>query len=196
VAAEGGGRYGVMTQPGRIRMSLEEFERLPEGPPFYDYIDGEAIEVNKPTGRHQDIEHETTHSLKSFVRPRGLGRVYHNIDVRLPMGNWVGPDIEFIASEHLDRYDEEKGDLYGAPDLAVEVTSPSTAGYDRVEKFEQYRRANVPWVWIVDQDSLAVEEYQWTADGYLRVGGALGGQVFRPRLFPDLELDVKALTGF
>jgi hypothetical protein len=33
----------------RIPMSKEEFAKLPEGPPFYDYIGGEAIEVNRPT---------------------------------------------------------------------------------------------------------------------------------------------------
>lgn len=186
----------VLTQSKRIPMTLEEFERLPEGPPFYDYIDGEAIEVNKPTGRHQDIEHEITQSLKSFVRPRQLGRVYHNIDVRLPTGNWVGPDVVFIAAEHLDRYDEGAGDLHGGLDLAIEVSSPTTADYDRGEKMEQYHRSQVPWVWIVEQNSLEIDEYEWTAEGYVRVGGAPGGNVFRPRLFLDLEIDLKALTGF
>jgi len=196
LAPEGMNEMAVLTQSKRIPMTLAEFERLPEGPPYYDYIDGEAIEVNKPTGRHQDIEHEMTQSLKSFVRPRQLGRVYHNIDVRLPIGNWVGPDIVFIAAEHMGRYNDEKGDLYGAPDLAIEVSSPSTAAYDRIEKLDQYSRSEVPWVWIVDQDSLAIEEYQWTREGYLRAGGALPGHVFRPRLFPGLEIDLKALTGF
>ena len=179
----------------RIPMSLEEFERIPEGPPFYDYIDGEAIKVNKPTGRHQDVEHELTHALKEFVKPRGLGRVYHNIDVKLPIGNWVGPDIVFISEEHMDRYDQKKGDLYGAPDLAVEISSPSTAAYDRMVKFDQYRLSEVSWLWIVDQDSLAIEEYQWTPAGYLRVGGALGTETFRPRLFEGLEINLAALTG-
>ncbi len=186
----------VMTQAKRIRMSREEFERLPEGPPFYDFIDGEAIEVNKPKGRHQVIAMRLANRCWEHVHANNLGQVFPEIDVRLPVGNWVGPDIVFIAAEHLERYDEEKGDLYGAPDLAVEVSSPSTAAYDRVEKFEQYSRSGVPWVWIVDQESLSVEEYQWTPDGYLRVGGAMGGQPFRPRLFPGLELDIQALTGF
>ena len=41
-----------------------------------------------------------------------------------------------------------------------------------------------------------MEEYRWTPDGYLRVGGALEGTVFRPQLFPELEIEVQALTGF
>src|SRR5438552_10985563 len=102
----------IATRPDRIAMTSEEFERLPEGPPFYDYIDGEAIKLNKPTGRHQRIELYLTHSLCEFARRAGIGEVYHNIDVRLPTGNWVGPDIVFIAADHLNRYDEAKGDLY------------------------------------------------------------------------------------
>ena len=51
----------VLDEVKRIPMSLEEFERLPEGPPFYDYVNGEAIKQGKRTGRHQDIQHEVTH---------------------------------------------------------------------------------------------------------------------------------------
>lgn len=179
----------------RIPMSAEEFERIPEGPPFYDFIDGEAIKLNKPTGRHQRIEMHLTYALFQFTSLRGLGEVYHEIDVRLPTGNWVGPDIVFIGAEHMDRYDQKKGNLYGAPDLAVEISSPSTAAYDRMVKFEQYRLSEVPWLWIVDQDSLAVEEHQWTPDGYLRVGSALGDATFKPRLFEGLGIDLGKLTG-
>src|SRR5438128_1647167 len=103
----------------RRPMTLEEFERLPQGPPYYDYIDGEAIKVNRPTGNHQDIELEIAHAIKGHVRTRKLGRIYTEIDVQLPQGNWVSPDIVFIAKDHLDRYDEEGGDLLGAPDLAI-----------------------------------------------------------------------------
>ena len=179
----------------RIPMSMEEFERIPEGPPFYDYIDGEAIKLNKPTGRHQRIEMRLANALFEFTSTRRLGEVYHNIDVKLPVGNWVGPDIVFIAAEHMDRYNQQKGDLYGAPDLAVEISSPPTATYDRIVKLEQYQLSEVPWLWIVDQDHLAVEEYQWTPDGYLRVGGALGSETFRPHLFDGLEIDLATLTG-
>jgi Uma2 family endonuclease len=174
-------------------MSPEEFERLPEGPPYYDYIDGEAIRLNKPTGRHQRIEMRLGNVLYEFTSARGLGEAFNEIDVKLPVGNWVGPDIVYIAAEHMDRYDQRKGDLYGAPDLAVEISSPSTAAYDRIEKFEQYRAAEIPWLWIVDQDSLAIEEYQWTPAGYLRVGGALGDAPFRPKLFEGLQIDLAKL---
>ncbi len=178
----------------RIPMSREEFEKLPEGPPFYDYIGGEAIEVNRPTGKHQDIVGLIWYALRAFLSEKGLGRAWFDIDVVLPTGDVVGPDISVLLTEHLDRYDEQKGDIFGVPDLVIEVSSPSTAEYDRVEKMKVYQQAKVPWVWLVDQESLAIEEFQWTPEGYLRVNAVKGGEDFRPKLFPEFVVNLKALV--
>ncbi len=185
----------VQAKPKRIPMSREEFEQLPEGPPFYDYLRGEAVEVNRPTGRHQRIVVYLAFMLDSFLRANKLGVAYADIDVALPTGSVVGPDISVLLTEHLDRYDERKGDIIGVPDLIVEVLSPTTAHYDRAEKMNEYRRAGVPWVWLIDQDFLTVEECRWTEEGYLLVQVVKGGEVFRPHLFPQLEINLKALIG-
>jgi Uma2 family endonuclease len=177
-------------------MSREEFERLPEGPPYYDYIDGEAIEVNRPSLKHQEIQLEVAGVVKRFAKSRSLGQTYHKINVQLPQGNWISPDVVFVATNHLDRIDDERKCLYGSPDLVIEISSPSTWGYDRIEKMNQYHLARVPWVWIIEQESLTIEENQWTPEGYVRIGGAVAGHVFRPRLFPELEVDLKALMGY
>src|SRR5437879_6348324 len=115
----------------RIRMTQEDFERLPEGPPFYDYINGEAIELNKPTPRHQDIELVFAYNLRDKVLNSGLGRLHNNISVKLPSGDWVGPDIVFVATENLHIFDPAKDYVNGTPDLIVEVSSPTTKTYDR-----------------------------------------------------------------
>jgi len=175
----------------RLRMSREQFEQLPPGPPYYDYICGEAIEVNRPSGRHQQLVVWLAASLLQYVRERDIGEVWADINVALPTGDWLGPDVVYLAKEHLDRYDDTKGYIVGTPDLVVEVLSPSTSAYDRVEKFDAYRRAGVPWVWLVDQDTLVVEEYQWTADGYLCVSVVRSDIPYCPRLFPDWQIDLR-----
>jgi len=179
----------------RLPMSKEEFAKLPEGPPFYDYIGGEAIEVNRPTGKHQRIVVYIAFVVDRFLRSHNLGVAYADIDVLLPTGTIVGPDLAVLLTEHLDRYDEEKGDIIGVPDLIAEVLSPTTAAYDRVEKLGEYHRAGVPWVWLIDQESLTIEEFQWTQDGYLLVQAVKGGETFRPKLFPALEINLKTLLG-
>jgi len=53
----------------------------------------------------------------------------------------------------------------------------------------------VPWYWIVDSETLSIEEYQATAAGYLRTASIGAGEEFRPRLFEGLVVNLKALLG-
>lgn len=174
----------------RIRMSREEFLQLPEGPPYYDYIQGEAIEVNRPTGEHQEIVVWLASELWKYTRQNGLGKVWSDINVDLPTGDLVGPDIVYLAAENLHLY--SRGYIQGAPDLVGEVLSPSNASYDRVEKLDAYRRAGVPWVWLIDSETLVVEEYQWTPKGYLLVSTTPPTRPFEPKRFPGLKLELGA----
>jgi Uma2 family endonuclease len=74
----------------------------------------------------------------------------------------------------------------------VEVLSPSNASYDRVEKLDAYRRASVPWVWLIDPETLVVEEYRWTPEGYLLVSTTPPTHPFEPKRFPGLKLELGA----
>src|SRR4051812_9185505 len=139
----------AIAQPRRIRMTREEFDGLPEGPPFYDYVNGEAIEANRPTGRHQLVMFRLANVLWEHVHATTLGELYADIDVELPNGNVYGPDMVFLSTAHADRYDEPSGDLFGAPDMALEIISASTEAYDRGEKLQDFYRAGVEWVWFV-----------------------------------------------
>ena len=174
-------------------MSREEFLQLPEGPPYYDYIQGEAIEVNRPTGEHQEIVVWLASKLWEYTRQNGLGKVWSDINVDLPTGDLVGPDIVYLSAENLHLY--SRGYIQGAPDLVGEVLSPSNAGYDRVEKLDAYRRAGVPWVWLIDSETLVVEEYQWTPEGYLLVSTTPPTRPFEPKRFPGLKLEIGATFG-
>ncbi|MFN4032474.1 MAG: Uma2 family endonuclease [Fimbriimonadales bacterium] len=182
----------VLTQTRR-RMSREEFLQLPEGPPFYDYIQGQAIEVNRPTGEHQQLVVWMASKLWEHVRQNQLGDVWSDINVDLPTGDLVGPDIVYLASENLHRY--SRGYIQGTPDLVAEVLSPSTASYDRTEKLDAYRRAGVAWVWLIDSETLVVEEYQWTPEGYLLVATTPPTRPFQPKRFPELSLPLGEVFG-
>jgi len=177
----------------RIPMSREEYEKLPEGPPFYDYINGEAIEVNGPTGRHQHIVGWLWHAIADHLQEKNLGDCWFDIDVLLPIGSVVGPDISILFSEHPDRYDKQKGDIIGTPDIVVEVSSPTTSEYDRTDKLNEYHRSSVQRVWFVDQETLTVEEFQWTPESYLLGQVVKGGDVFRPKALEGFEVNLKRL---
>jgi len=118
----------TLVRPKRVPMSREELAKFPEGPPYYDYINGEAIEVNRPTGRHQKIVVRLCNLLMDYTHDKQVGDVWADIDVLLPTGEAVGPDISLLLKEHLDRYDERRGDIIGVPDLVVEVSSLRRCG--------------------------------------------------------------------
>src|ERR1043166_4513734 len=96
----------------RRPMSREEFESLPEGPPYYDYVDGLCIKVNRPTLRHGRISVKLGNFLMDTVEASYRGVVASEVDVRLPNGNWYGPDIIYLGPDKIQLVDD-KGEVRG-----------------------------------------------------------------------------------
>ncbi len=183
-----------MATTGTQRMTLEEYRTLPEGPPFYEFEEGELIMVASPTPEHQDVVGVLWYSLWQHVRQQQLGRVIRELDVYLPDGRGYIPDLAFLSTERQHLLDPTDRKIHGAPDLVVEVTS-SVPERDRVHKFRVYFDNGVAWYWIVDSTTLAIEEYHATPQGYLRTASIAAGEEFRPQLFPGLTLNLVALLG-
>jgi Uma2 family endonuclease len=183
-----------MTTTGMQRMTLEELRALSEGPPYYEYEEGELILVASYTAEHQDIVGALAYLFRQFVRQHRLGRVVMEVDVYLPDGRGYIPDLAYLATEQLHLLNPTDHKIHGSPDLVVEVTS-STPARDRVHKFRVYYVNGVPWYWIIDSNTLAIEEYHATPQGYLRVASVAAGEEFRPQLFPGLVVNLVGLLG-
>ena len=80
------------------RMTLEQFRALPEGPPNFEFEEGEAIPVPSPTLQHQDIVMLLGHHLKQYAKDKKLGTVAMSVDVYLPDGRCFVPDLQFIST--------------------------------------------------------------------------------------------------
>lgn len=185
----------ISEAPPRLRMTTAEFLALPEDSIYAELERGEVIEVTRPSFEHNELVGLLLADLAAHIRPRRLGRLSHDILVILDEAAGVvyAPDIVFIAREHRDRI--RAGRVWGPPDLVVELASPSTEDRDRSTKFQAYHRAGVPWYWIIDPLELTVEEYQHAPGGYVRVATVRAGEIFRPQLFPGLELDLQEIAG-
>ncbi|MCS7038355.1 MAG: Uma2 family endonuclease [Anaerolineae bacterium] len=182
--------------PASLRLSLAEFLALPEAPPRYEFEEGALIPMPQPHSRHQKILLRLAALLDAHIVAHGLGSLWPEIDVILPGEQRVyAPDLVYLRAEHLDRHHEGDGRIHGAPDLVVEILSPSTRLRDRTTKLEAYQQAGVPWYWLVDQDDLTVEELELTPRGYLLAQVVAPGQLFRPALFPELSLDLAAMVA-
>jgi Uma2 family endonuclease len=122
----------------------------------YELIGGELILVPAPKTYHQRISGRLYRIISEFVLSNKLGEVmYAPVDVLLTEKDKPQPDIFFIAKDRLDIIKEQHVD--GAPDLIIEILSPSTASRDRVEKSRLYFTHGVKEYWIVDPDSMVVE---------------------------------------
>ncbi|KJS16957.1 MAG: restriction endonuclease [Peptococcaceae bacterium BRH_c4b] len=124
----------------------------------YELIGGKLILVPSPRSIHQIINTELVATLRDYVRKNKLGRVITApLDVLLSETEKPQPDILFISKERLDIITEMN--IQGAPDLVVEILSPSTGKNDRVEKSRMYYKHGVKEYWIVDPDHKTIEVF-------------------------------------
>jgi Uma2 family endonuclease len=123
----------------------------------YEILDGELLMTPAPGTRHQFIAGKLYRTVAQFAEDRKLGAVLPApTDVVLDEDEVVQPDLLYIRSERVEEVVGERA-VNGAPDLVVEVLSPSSLDRDRHRKLEIYRRYGVREYWIVDPANRAIE---------------------------------------
>jgi Uma2 family endonuclease len=157
-----------MSTSHTIRFTVEDYKSLTaSSDQRYELIDGYLYMTPSPSVRHQTVLMNLIWLLESHARVSGSGRVLvAPLDVVLARGekpSVVQPDLLFISSARMGLMAE---DVIGAPDLIVEILSPSTARRDAVLKKALYARSGVREYWIVDIDFEIVDVCRLGADGY------------------------------
>ena len=124
----------------RTAASIEDVLRLGARGERYEIIDGEMVAMS-PTGlQHANVETHVAWVFHSYVLPRGLGQVYSGealfrLDPEARLSR--APDVAFVRQERLEGQDLT-GAFAGAPDLAVEIVSPSDSAKDVQRKVEDW----------------------------------------------------------
>lgn len=174
--------------PSQGQWTEEDYFALPDTNRHTELSEGRLVVPPHPTDRHQRALLNLVIHLRAFVDSHDLGVVQiAPLPVRLWLGKIREPDILFVAREHGDRIGEQ---VYGVPDLAVEVVSPGTRRTDRVEKFVEYARAGVREYWIVDPEESSIEVYTSQEGAYSLLGKFRSGEVARSQLLSGLEIPV------
>lgn len=141
------------------RWTYDEFARLPNDGNRYEIIAGDLYVTPAPTLIHQRIVTRLVVTLDSFVREYSLGELFVGpVDVLFAEGDYLAPDMVFVRADRSEIL-HERG-VEGAPDLVIEVVSPSTAGRDRTLKRERYAAYGVAEYWVVDANTRRVEIYR------------------------------------
>jgi Uma2 family endonuclease len=190
----------------QLKMSIAEFYALEEGPPYYEFENGELIEMNRPTPRHQRVLLKLATVIEDYAYTHGLGRVYPEVNVEFfpptPGPSQEGgvskvytPDLVFYTAENVRNLDEHAS-LTQPPTVVVEILSSSTTWRDMAIKLKTYCEAGVAWYWLINPYELTVIEYHLAESGRYEILACVEtGQVFRPGVFEGLEIDLVELMG-
>ncbi|RJQ24722.1 MAG: Uma2 family endonuclease [Peptococcaceae bacterium] len=143
--------------PQKEVYTYADYALLPEGAP-YQLIGGKLVMTPAPTTYHQIISMRLEVKLANFVAEKDLGIIlYAPVDVYFEEKETYQPDIVFIARDRLHIIEPAK--IKGAPDLVVEILSPSTGYYDLKKKARTYARHGVKEYWVVDPEDKSIEVY-------------------------------------
>ena len=145
------------------KLAYEDYASLPDDE-RYELIDGELMPMPSPKEIHQKIL-KIAAGWFLLVEASGLGTFYFApFDVILSDFDVVQPDLIFVSNARSRIITEDN--IRGAPDLVVEILSPSTADYDRTTKRDLYERYGVPEYWLVDPYAKTITILRLGADGY------------------------------
>lgn len=140
------------------RLTPDDLLRMPDDGFQYELIEGELQRMAPDNMEHGGIGDNVAFPLSGHVRERCLGRVFVNVGYTLADDppTVLGPDVSFVRADRVPPPDARSGFVAMAPDLAVEIVSPSNSAGEIARKVRIYLAAGVRLVWIVDPVSRTV----------------------------------------
>ncbi len=140
--------------------TIEDYYELPDTVRA-ELIDGRLFYMEAPDRGHQFIAGEVYRQIANYIHENGgpCKPYISPVDVQLDRDDktMVQPDVAIVCDPSI----EKKRVIYGAPDLVIEVLSPSTAKKDMILKFRKYMKAGVKEYWVIDPEERIVTVYRF-----------------------------------
>ena len=142
--------------------TARDLENMPDDGKIYELHDGVLIEVAGSKRRQAILAAWIVYLLTSFIQEHGIGGAVSGADgaCTLDRYNTRIPDVSYMTAETLDKQPAEDSFLFGAPDLAVEVISPSNTRDEIMQRVGAYLRAGARLVWLVYPENRTVEVHR------------------------------------
>jgi Uma2 family endonuclease len=145
-------------------LTIENYKLLPETGPRYQLIQGDLYMAPAPNRLHQEISRNLQFELHSYLKGNPKGKLFNApFDVYLDEINVFQPDLLVVLNERLGILTEEGAE--GAPDLVIEILSPKTRHLDLANKKQEYARAGVKELWIIDPEPRTIMIHQFASCG-------------------------------
>ena len=157
----------------------------------HELVAGVIVAEPFPTAHHDRTFRRLLGILGDFVQTRELGEVFGETGYVLARDPDTvrGPDLSFVSRERLSNFDDARF-FSGAPDLAVEILSPSNRREEMHAKVADYLAAGACLVWVVDPKKRSVTVYRsLLAPRRLGLSDSLGGE----DVLPGLEIPIDSI---
>lgn len=144
-------------------MTAEELLRLPDSPYRHELVKGELITMPLPGEEHGAVIVNIAVPLALYVKRNDLGVVYGadtGFQIERNPDTVLGPDVAFVRKARVKETGISKGYRFGAPDLVVEVVSPSDNMKKVDQKTQRWLSARTRMVWLVDPKTRTVKVYE------------------------------------
>lgn len=139
-------------------ITRHDYQDMPEGPPYYQVIEGDLVMSPSPNTFHQYIAGNIYFLFRRYLDKHPVGEVFiAPLDVFLSDVNVYQPDVMFISNQRKSIITDHG--MEGAPDLVVETLSPGTARFDKGSKRKIYARTGVQELWLVDPEAKTIQVY-------------------------------------
>ncbi len=170
--------------------TYDDYLKLPEGSP-YQLIGERLVMIPSPSTYHQEISKRLGYFLYEYAElKQKTGKVYYApIDVYLEESETYQPDIIFISNDNLSIVKK----IEGAPDLVIEILSPSTDYYDLVHKKDIYAKHKVKEYWIVDPIEKWIESYKNDNGKFILIGRIQKNENISSTILTGFKVELKAI---
>lgn len=178
----------------RRKLTYDDYVLIPEDGLRHEILDGEHYVSPAPRPRHQVVAASLNRKLDQFVYQNRLGRaLFAPLDFVFDKHNVAQPDLVFISNERSDLIGETY--VSGAPDLVVEILSPSTRRTDELIKRSIYERFGALEYWLVDPDRRTVQVFRRAGAGFgpAEILSAEAGEELVTPLLPGLVIPVREI---
>jgi Uma2 family endonuclease len=178
-----------------VRLTYDDYVLFPDDGLRHELIDGEHYVSPTPIRKHQGISGDLFGLIWSYLRQHPIGRVYAApFDVIFSQFDVAQPDIVYLSHDRMATIEVDPW-VKGAPNLVVEISSPSTRKRDETIKRRLYEQFGVDQYWIVDPESGTVRVLR-RIEARLDLVETLSranGQLLTTPLLPGLELPLATI---
>jgi Uma2 family endonuclease len=151
-----------------MKLTYDDFVLFPDDGKRHELIDGEHYVTASPNTKHQQVTIELVFLIRSWLEHHPVGRLFTApYDVVLSQFDVVEPDVIYLSNERAAEIMTALH-LRGAPELVIEIGSPSTRQRDETIKRHLYERTGVSEYWFVDPELDVVRVYRRNGEEFAR----------------------------